>query len=49
MTLNPDVIEVNNSITNSRIAAAESTLNETDKFLRELSNFSLPTYNPTGW
>lgn len=49
MTMDPDVIEVNNSITNSRIAATESTLNETDKFLRELSNFSLPTYNPAGW
>lgn len=49
MTLDPDVIECNNSMTNSRIAAAESTLNETEAFLRELSNVSLPAYNPTRW
>lgn len=49
MTLDPDVIECNNSMTNSRIAAAENTLNETEAFLRELSNVSLPAYNPTRW
>lgn len=49
MTLDPNIIEANTSITNSRLAAAESTLNETEKFLRELSNINLPTYNPIRW
>lgn len=49
MTLDPDVIECNNSMTNSRIAAVENTLNETEAFLRELSSVSLPAYNPTRW
>ena len=45
MTLNPEQIECDKAITNSRIASFENALNETEAFLRELSSISFPSYS----
>lgn len=49
MTLNPEQIECNNAITNSKIASFENTLDGTENFLRELSSISFPNYSSNRW
>lgn len=45
MTLNPEQIECDQAITNTRIASFENALDGTEAFLRELSSVSFPNYS----
>ena len=45
MTLNPDRLECENAIVNSKVASLENT----ETFLRELSSISFPSYSSNRW
>ena len=49
MTLNPDRLECENAIVNSKVASLENTLDNTESFLRELSSISFPNYSSNRW
>lgn len=49
MTINPDVLESNFAVANSRIGAAENRIDSTDHYLQELSSISLPPFSSNRW
>lgn len=49
MTIDPSLLELNQDVTNTRIDSVESTLDNTEQFLQELSSISLPSYGSNRW
>lgn len=49
MTLDPEALESNSAITNSRIAALEDRVDSVDNYLQNISSISFPTYSSNRW
>lgn len=49
MTLDPESLESNSAITNSRIAALEDRVDNADNYLHNISSISFPTYSSNRW